>query len=57
MWVPPLVVMSRAKAEALGLTPLTAGGGAGRPSVKASCALTRQMAERKIANAARGNIK
>src|SRR5213076_1741039 len=34
-----------------------AAGGAGRASVKASCALTRQAAAKKIANAARGNIK
>ena len=34
-----------------------AAAGAGRASVKASCALTRQAAAKKIANAARGNIK
>ena len=34
-----------------------AAGGAGRASVKASCALARQTAARKIANAARGNIE
>src|SRR5439155_1014569 len=33
-----------------------AAGGAGRASVKASCAHTRQAAAKKIANAARGNI-
>jgi hypothetical protein len=33
------------------------GGGASRPSVKASCALTRQTEAKKIANAARVNIK
>src|SRR6476659_847480 len=34
-----------------------AAGGAGRASVQASCALTRQAAAKKIANAARGNIE
>src|SRR5204862_1176896 len=34
-----------------------AAGGTGRASVKASCALTRQTAANKIANAARGNIE
>src|SRR6266496_5653253 len=34
-----------------------AAAGAGRGSVKASCALTRQAAAKKIANAARGNIE
>ncbi len=34
-----------------------AAGGAGRASIKASCALTRQVAAKKIANAARGNIE
>src|SRR5258708_11356506 len=33
-----------------------AAGGAGRASVKASCALTRQAAAKKIANAAPGSI-
>src|SRR5215216_404863 len=33
-----------------------AAAGAGKASVKASCALTRQAAAKKIANAARGNI-
>src|SRR5882757_8560955 len=32
-------------------------GGAGRASVQASCALTRQTVAKKIANAARGNIE
>src|SRR5881227_3330703 len=34
-----------------------AAGGAGRASVKASCALTRQTAAKNIANAERGNIE
>src|SRR5437667_2324177 len=34
-----------------------AAGGAGRASVKASCALARQTATRNIANATRGNIE
>src|SRR5213079_1974670 len=34
-----------------------AAAGAGKASVKASCALTRQTAAKKIANAARGNIE
>src|SRR5258708_38426909 len=34
-----------------------APAGAGKASVKASCALTRQAAARKIANATRGNIE
>src|SRR5262249_48750777 len=33
------------------------GGGVGRSSGKATCALTRQTAAKKIANAARVNIK
>src|SRR5215469_7720730 len=38
-----------------GAGPASIGGGAGRPSVKASCALTRQAAAIRIANA-RDNI-
>src|SRR4029453_8887988 len=50
-------IVWRRSSHALDGSGCAMAGGAGRPSVKASCALTRQRAERKIANAARVNIK